>query len=252
MAEIFTLDLVFAMVAGGALAAALVAAADRVAGSPSVLAFALSTGLLLLVVRPPLLAYSRRSGPVGQRRVDALVGRRAEVLDRGRPARRAGEARRRDLVGAGRTGRPDDDGRLEPLETGSTVYVVRIDGATAVVSAFPTRPTRRTRPVPPGPVPPRPPGAAGADLRTDRRTEAMESSSVVLLVVLFLVVIFVVSVVVRTIRIVPQASAIIVERLGRYSRTLERRPALPGAVRRPPAGRTSTCASRSSRSRRSR
>jgi len=49
----------------------------------------------------------------------------------------------------------------------------------------------------------------------------METSNVVLLVVLALVVIFVISVVVKTIRIVPQASAIIVERLGRYSRTLE-------------------------------
>jgi regulator of protease activity HflC (stomatin/prohibitin superfamily) len=49
----------------------------------------------------------------------------------------------------------------------------------------------------------------------------METANLVLLVVLLLVVIFVISIVVRTIRIVPQASAIIVERLGRYSRTLE-------------------------------
>src|SRR4051794_27944612 len=49
----------------------------------------------------------------------------------------------------------------------------------------------------------------------------MDPVNVVLLVVLALAVIFVISVVVRTIRIVPQASAIIVERLGRYSRTLE-------------------------------
>ena len=49
----------------------------------------------------------------------------------------------------------------------------------------------------------------------------METSNIILLVVLALVVIFVISVVVRTIRIVPQASAIIIERLGRYSRTLE-------------------------------
>jgi regulator of protease activity HflC (stomatin/prohibitin superfamily) len=49
----------------------------------------------------------------------------------------------------------------------------------------------------------------------------MDSSNIVLLVVLALVVIFVISVVAKTIRIVPQASSIIVERLGRYSRTLE-------------------------------
>ncbi|MFD0481038.1 SPFH domain-containing protein [Kineococcus sp. GCM10028916] len=45
--------------------------------------------------------------------------------------------------------------------------------------------------------------------------------NVVTLVVLALVVVFVVTVIARTIRIVPQATAVIVERLGRYSRTLE-------------------------------
>src|SRR4051812_4616100 len=41
------------------------------------------------------------------------------------------------------------------------------------------------------------------------------------LIVLLLLVIFVISVVVRAVRVVPQASSVIVERLGRYSRTLE-------------------------------
>ena len=45
--------------------------------------------------------------------------------------------------------------------------------------------------------------------------------NVVTLVVLVLVILFAVTIVVRTIRIVPQATAVIVERLGRYSRTLE-------------------------------
>ncbi|WP_432495017.1 SPFH domain-containing protein [Kineococcus auxinigenes] len=45
--------------------------------------------------------------------------------------------------------------------------------------------------------------------------------TVVTLVVLVLVVLFAVAVIVRTIRIVPQASAVIVERLGRYSRSLD-------------------------------
>jgi regulator of protease activity HflC (stomatin/prohibitin superfamily) len=47
------------------------------------------------------------------------------------------------------------------------------------------------------------------------------NANVVTLVVLLLMVIFVLSVVIRTIRIVPQATAQIVERVGRYSRTLE-------------------------------
>src|SRR5881275_1957275 len=41
------------------------------------------------------------------------------------------------------------------------------------------------------------------------------------LIVALLLVVFVISVVVRAVRVVPQASAVIVERLGRYSRTLE-------------------------------
>src|SRR5512140_174846 len=49
----------------------------------------------------------------------------------------------------------------------------------------------------------------------------MDNTNIVLLVVLAAVVLLVMVVVAKTIRIVPQASAIIVERLGRYSRTLE-------------------------------
>ncbi|NIZ93065.1 SPFH domain-containing protein [Kineococcus rubinsiae] len=45
--------------------------------------------------------------------------------------------------------------------------------------------------------------------------------NIVTLVVLLLVVLFVVTVIARTIRIVSQATAVIVERLGRYSRTLD-------------------------------
>lgn len=49
----------------------------------------------------------------------------------------------------------------------------------------------------------------------------MNTSGVVTLIVLFLVVIFVISTVLRAVRIVPQATSVIVERLGRYSRTLD-------------------------------
>src|SRR5947208_16253670 len=41
------------------------------------------------------------------------------------------------------------------------------------------------------------------------------------LIVAILLVVFVISAVVRAVRVVPQASSVIVERLGRYSRTLE-------------------------------
>jgi len=49
----------------------------------------------------------------------------------------------------------------------------------------------------------------------------MDTGNIVALIVLLLLVIFVVSTIARAVRVVPQASAVIVERLGRYSRTLE-------------------------------
>jgi regulator of protease activity HflC (stomatin/prohibitin superfamily) len=49
----------------------------------------------------------------------------------------------------------------------------------------------------------------------------MDTGNIVLLVVLALIVLFVISTVARAIRIVPQATSVIVERLGRYARTLE-------------------------------
>jgi membrane protein implicated in regulation of membrane protease activity len=133
--EIFTLSLVFAMVAGGALVACLVAA---LTGSlvAAVIAFAVSTGLLLLAARPPLLRYSRALGKATATGVAALVGRRAEVLvavtAQAGQVKLAGETWTARAVGA--------DG---PLEIGSVVYVTRIDGATAVVSPLPVDPGAR-------------------------------------------------------------------------------------------------------------
>lgn len=49
----------------------------------------------------------------------------------------------------------------------------------------------------------------------------MSPQSVISLVVLLLILLFVISTVLRAVRIVPQATAVIVERLGRYSRTLD-------------------------------
>lgn len=127
--EIFTLSLVFAMVAGGALVAAVVAG---VTGNAvlSVVAFAVSTGLLLGVVRPPLMRYSNRLAPAQPTGVAALIGHRAEVL--GEVSDSSGQVK---LAGETWTARPARRGDL--LEVGSTVYVTRIDGATAVVSPFP-------------------------------------------------------------------------------------------------------------------
>ncbi len=78
------------------------------------------------------------------------------------------------------------------------------------------------------------------------------TSGLLSLIVLLLLALFVIIVLVRTVRIVPQQTALIVERLGRYSRTLDAGPAPARAVRRPACAPTSTCASRSCPSRRSR
>jgi membrane protein implicated in regulation of membrane protease activity len=127
--EIFTLALVFAMVAGGALAAAVVAG---LTGSwvASVLAFAVSTGVLLVAVRPPLLRYARRSGPPAAVGIEALIGRQAEVV--AAVDRHRGQVK---LAGEIWSARSETAG--EALEVGSSVFVSRIEGATAVVSALP-------------------------------------------------------------------------------------------------------------------
>ncbi len=123
--EVFTLDLIFLMVAGGALVAAATAV---VSGSVtlSILAFALSTVLLLLGARPPLRNYMLRRLPAEAMHTDALVGRLAEVTEAvdstdGR-VRIGGEVWSARLEG--------DEPAVAP---GHSVRVLRIDGATAVV-----------------------------------------------------------------------------------------------------------------------
>ncbi len=70
-------------------------------------------------------------------------------------------------------------------------------------------------------------------------------------VLAIVVAVFVIVVLFRSIRIIPQARAGVVERLGKYHKTLS--PGLNLVVPSSTAcGRCSTCASRSSRSRRSR
>jgi len=138
--EVLTLDLIFLMVAGGAFVAAVTAAF----GAPlalSVLVFAGSTAALLLLARPPLLGYSRRSAPEVAMHTAALVGREAEVL-----AEVTATGGRVKLGGEVWSARADQRG--ETLEVGSHVHVLRIDGATAVVSSLPPRPEL---PAPPDP-----------------------------------------------------------------------------------------------------
>jgi membrane protein implicated in regulation of membrane protease activity len=126
--EVVSLQFVLAMFGGGALGAAVAAAA----GAPveiQVVVFALASTLLLVAVRPPMVRWSlRTAGAITG--VAALVGRRAEVLVEVTPARG-----RVKLAGEIWSARTDRAGLVLPV--GMQAYVQRIDGATAVVSAEP-------------------------------------------------------------------------------------------------------------------
>ena len=121
--ELFTLTAVAALLGGSALLTAGAAALGLpVVLQLAVFAAAVVTGLLLL--RP--VAVRHLLHPVGPFGADALVGRSAQVMrevnDFGGTVRIGGEVwTARALAGTG------------PLPVGSTVDVVTIDGATAVV-----------------------------------------------------------------------------------------------------------------------
>jgi membrane protein implicated in regulation of membrane protease activity len=125
LVEVASLDLVFAMLVVGALAAAGVALAG---GSfvVQVLVFAGTSGLLLAVVRPIAVRRLRAATPTQRTNVDAQVGRRAEVVttvtDRGGQVKLSGEVW---------SARSHLDGQSYP--PGMIVNVLAIDGATALV-----------------------------------------------------------------------------------------------------------------------
>jgi membrane protein implicated in regulation of membrane protease activity len=127
--EMLSLDFVFTMLVGGALAAALTAAL----GGPvtlQVVVFAVVSGVLLVVARPPMKRWARRSAPFQPTNADALVGRRAETLTQ--VTTHGGQVK---LAGEVWTARAAP-GSL-PLEPHSIAHVVAIDGATAVVEYRP-------------------------------------------------------------------------------------------------------------------
>src|SRR5918911_5609099 len=72
-AEVLSTNLIFLMVAGGGLAAAVVAAVG-LGISVQAVVFAVITALLLVAARPPLLAYVQRSLPATAMNAAALVG----------------------------------------------------------------------------------------------------------------------------------------------------------------------------------
>jgi membrane protein implicated in regulation of membrane protease activity len=123
--EIFTLDLTFAMLAGGALAAGIAS----MLGAPlwlSILIFCATSVVLLASLRPWLLKSLRMQGVLKETNVAALPGRSAITLTV--VTERAGRVKLNGEVWSART---EDDGADIPED--SEVTVVAIKGATAIV-----------------------------------------------------------------------------------------------------------------------
>jgi membrane protein implicated in regulation of membrane protease activity len=122
--ELMSLDLVLLMFALGALGAAVAAGL----GGPiwlALLVFAVVSTALLFLVRPPLVERLH-AGPTLQTGHQNLVGRDALVIE---PVdSRSGRVKLASEVWSART----DGG--ESFDTGAEVHVIRIDGATAVVT----------------------------------------------------------------------------------------------------------------------
>ncbi|SDS58486.1 Membrane protein implicated in regulation of membrane protease activity [Paraoerskovia marina] len=133
--EIVSLDLVLIMFAGGALAAAGMAAL----GAPvwvQILAFLVTSGLLLFALRPWLLRSLRSRMTLTETNAAAQVGRMAVVLED------VTELHGRiKLAGEVWSARTEDEAPSLPV--GTEVRVLRIDGATAVVGTSSSAPHGR-------------------------------------------------------------------------------------------------------------
>ena len=122
--EVTTLDLVFLMLAAGALSGALVALVGAPVGLQVVVALVVAVAMLG-VVRPVALRHLRTPAAV-RTGVAALVGSHGVALER--IDARSGQVKLKGEVWSARAYDP-----THVIEPGSTVQVVEIDGATAVV-----------------------------------------------------------------------------------------------------------------------
>ncbi|MGQ0464030.1 MAG: NfeD family protein [Sporichthyaceae bacterium] len=122
--EIVTLDLIFAMLAAGALIAALIAVLG--AGVPVQVAVGLVATVAGLAVLRPVALRHLKSTPQLRTGVAALVGREAVVLTR--VDGRSGQVK---LAGEVWSARSLDE--MSVFEVGQEVQVLKIDGATALI-----------------------------------------------------------------------------------------------------------------------
>ena len=123
--EMLTLDLTLLMLAGGALGGLTVALLGG-AAVLQVVAFIAVSGVLLALVRPVAKRHLTDRTPLQLDGVDTLVGRTAKVT------RDVDSTGGRIRLGADEwTARSQHGG--EPFTAGSTVRILQVDGATAVV-----------------------------------------------------------------------------------------------------------------------
>ncbi|MBX9365917.1 NfeD family protein [Streptomyces sp. WAC04114] len=124
VAEFFTLTLVFGLLAGAALVAAVVAGVGiGVVGQFVALGVAAAAGLI--VVRPVALRQMTQQ-PLTRDGSDALIGRRAEVMQEVTATRGLIK-----LSGEEWSARALDESHVIPV--GALVDVMEIEGATAIV-----------------------------------------------------------------------------------------------------------------------
>jgi len=124
IAELFTLDLTFAMLAGGALVAGGVA----LLGPPlwvSILVFAAVSGLLFFVLRPVLMRRFRTEVPTRATNAAAYVGRTGRAIDE--VTETSGRIKFNGEVWTART-------RGGSVPESAVVRVIAIEGATAIVA----------------------------------------------------------------------------------------------------------------------
>ncbi|MDN5559353.1 MAG: NfeD family protein [Ruaniaceae bacterium] len=124
--EMLTVDFIFIMFVGGALAAMIVA----LLGAPlwmQVVVFAVVSVALLLLARPPVKAWVARTTPDILTNAQALVGADARTLVE--VTETGGRIKMRGEVWTARTEIPGD-----VIPPGTDVVVAQIDGAIAVVT----------------------------------------------------------------------------------------------------------------------
>lgn len=126
VAEMFAPGFWLACVAVGSLAASVVAAVVPGLLAP-VLAFLAGTMLSLVALRPFLLQHLHRRGSVLRTNVDALIGKTGIVSERIDPATNRGRV---IVDGEDWRGAALDD---TPIDVGTRVMVVRLDGTTLFV-----------------------------------------------------------------------------------------------------------------------